>query len=380
MAKIKNQNKLKIDVVIPSIRLDTENLLSMLCIDIPPDVDLHYYIISDNPSLSSTSFIHNGFPVDLIVNSENLGAPLSRNVGLDIGTGDYIFLIDDDVTPSPDILFSYLSSIRDEPDAPGYVGPTKFPTAINSFTKGIRISDILTFFDISLTRKWVAWGTTSNLLICRKKMGDIRFSSVFPKHGGGEDIDFCLQIIEKNNKWFKTVPDAVVAHNWWKNGRRTYTRFFRWAFGDSRLSKIHPKHKYYNFPNMVETLFLGLLILSGLSLSGLLPFYSIGLWAGLVVISEFTAEQIRVKIRHPNSSLRDSIEATIIRLSNDLGRLAGSLRDKDAPVFFTRFDFFVTKESISFERKIAMIKFILFSSSILSMYFQKILDFILKHQ
>ncbi len=368
MAEIKNQKKLKIDVVIPSIRLDTEQLLSMLHINIPPDVELHYYVVSDNPSLSSMSMIHEGHPVDLIVNLKNLGAPLSRNVGMDIGTGDYIFFIDDDVTPSPDILYSYVSSIKDEPDAPGYVGPTKFPTPINSFTKGIRSSDILTFFDISLTRKWVAWGTTSNLLICRKKVGDIRFSSVFPIHGGGEDIDFCLRIIEKNNKWFKTVPNATVYHNWWKNGNRTYTRFFRWAFGDSRLPNMYPKSRYYNFPNMLETLFLGIIILVGLSLSGLFSLNSVGVWVGLVIISEFVVERLRVKIRYPDSSLMDSLEATLVRLSNDLGRLAGILRRRDIPGMFTRFDYFITKESIPFERKISLAKFILFSASVFVTY------------
>ena len=368
MAEVKNQKKLKIDVVIPSIRLDTKQLLSMLRIDIPPNVELHYYVVSDNPTLSSMSMIHDGHPVDLIVNSEDLGASLSRNVGMDLGTGDYIFFIDDDVTPSPDILYSYVSSIMEEPDAPGYVGPTKFPTPINSFTRGICASDILTFFDISLTRKWVAWGTTSNLLISRKKVGDIRFSSMFPKHGGGEDIDFCLRIIEKNNKWFKTVPTAVVSHNWWKNGHRTYTRFFRWAFGDSRLPNIYPKNRYYNFPNMLETLFLGIFILLGLSLFGLFSLNSILAWIGSVVISEFIVERIRVKIRYPDSSLKDSLEATIVRLSNDLGRLVGSLWRGDKPGFFTRFDYFITKESIPFERKISLTKFILFSSSLLLMY------------
>lgn len=362
------QKKLKIDVVIPSIRLDANQLLSMLRMNIPPGVELHYYVISDNPSLSSTSMMYEGHQVDIIVNSKNLGAPLSRNIGMDAGTGDFIFFIDDDVIPSPTILFSYVSAINEDPETPGFVGPTKFPNPINSFTSGIVVSDILTFFGISSTREWVAWGTTSNLIIRRDKVGDIRFSAIFPKHGGGEDIDFCLRIIEKNGKWFRTVPDSIVYHNWWKNGQRSYTRFFRWAFGDSRLPKMYPKDRYYNFPNMIETLVLGIPILCTLSLLGLTSSSVIGLWAGLVITSEFIVERLRVKIRFSNSKLLDSFEATIIRLSNDLGRLVGCLCRKDMP-FFTRFDYFVTKESIPFERKIAKTKFILFSFSILITYF-----------
>ncbi len=362
------QKKLKIDVVIPSIRLDTNQLLAMLRMNIPPEVELHYYVISDNPSLSSTSMMHEGHQVDIIVNSKNLGAPLSRNVGMDAGTGDFIFFIDDDVIPSPTILFSYVSAINEDPETPGFVGPTKFPTPINSFTNGIVASDILTFFGISSTREWVAWGTTSNLIIRRDKVGDIRFSAIFPKHGGGEDIDFCLRIIEKNGKWFRSVPDSIVYHNWWKNGQRSYTRFFRWAFGDSRLPKMYPKERYYNFPNMIETLVLGIPILYALSLFGLTSSNAIGLWAGLVITSEFIVERLRVKIRFSNSKLLDSFEATVIRLSNDLGRLVGCLCRKDMP-FCTRFDYFITKESIPFERKIAKTKFILFSFSLLITYF-----------
>ncbi len=358
--------ELKIDIVIPSIRLDVERLLSMLCVNIPRYVKVHYYIISDNPSISSTSMAHEGHPVDFIVNPENLGASRSRNVGIDVGSGDYILFIDDDVIPSPDILFSYVHSIKDEPDAPGYVGPTKFPAPINAFTRGIRTSDIMTFFDISQTRSWVAWGTTSNLMISRKKLGGIRFSPLFPKHGGGEDIDFCIRIIKKNGKWLRSVPDAAVCHNWWANGARSYTRFFRWALGDSRLPNMYTKNRYYNFPNMFETLFTGIPIIAALSFLGLFPSYHVPVWIGLVVLSEFSIERIRTRIRHPNSSMRDSLEATVIRLSNDLGRIAGCLRRKESG--FTRFDYFMTGESIPFERKIAAAKFILFSASILLIY------------
>ena len=361
-----NQKILKIDIIIPSIRMDTEQLLSMLHMNIPANVELCYYVISDNTSLSSTDFMHRGFPVHVIVNSDNLGAPLSRNVGLDKGNGEYALFLDDDVKPSPDILHAYVFAIRKNPDALGYVGPTIFPAPVNSFTRGVHASDMLTFFDISLTREWVAWGTTSNLMVRRDRIKDVRFSSVFPKAGGGEDIDFCLRVINGNNKWFKSVPDAAVYHNWWKNANRSYTRFFRWAFGDSRLPNMYPKNRYYNFPNMIETLFLGIIILTGLSLTGLFSLNHTISWVALVVLSQFIVERIRVKIRHPDSTLRDALEATLIRLSNDLGKFIGSLRRRDNPCFFTRFDYFVTRESISFERKIAMFAFMLFFVSIVS--------------
>ena len=138
--------RIAIDVVIPSIRLDTKGLLGMLYMDVPLDVDLCYYIISDNQKLQSEEFEYNGNPVKVIVNAENLGAPLSRNVGLDTGNGQYVLFIDDDVIIRPDILYSYLAAIREEPDASGYVGPTMFPDPVNSFTRGIQVKRHAHFF------------------------------------------------------------------------------------------------------------------------------------------------------------------------------------------------------------------------------------------
>lgn len=364
MVERETKKVLNIDIVIPSIRMGPEVLKSLLRMDVPPEIMLRYYVVIDNPSDSIKNLQVDGGSIRLIINEQNLGAPASRNVGLESGTGGYVLFLDDDVTPSPDLLQAYVSAIRAHPDAPGYVGQTKFPNPFNSFTRGVRTSDILTFFDISSTRECVAWGTTSNLLLNKKHVGDIRFSSKFPKHGGGEDIDFCLRIIAKNGQWFRSVPDAIVYHGWWKKGRRSYSRFFRWAFGDSRLPKIHLQNRYYNFPNMIEMLVLGLPIIGGLVLAGLTSLSAFGIWVGLVFLSEFVVEGHRAKTRYPISSIKDGMEATIVRLSNDLGRVAGFLRRGSFTSFFERFDYFITRESIPFERKIAMKKFALFCLSL----------------
>ena len=87
--------------------------------EVPPGVDLHYYIVSDSQDLQPGEFEHNKNPVRVIVNTKSLGAPLSRNVGLDAGTGRYVLFIDDDVIVPPDILYSYLAAIKDEPNASG---------------------------------------------------------------------------------------------------------------------------------------------------------------------------------------------------------------------------------------------------------------------
>ena len=45
-----DKNSIRIDVVIPSIRADMEQILSMLQLNVPPNVKLCYYIISDRES------------------------------------------------------------------------------------------------------------------------------------------------------------------------------------------------------------------------------------------------------------------------------------------------------------------------------------------
>ena len=189
-----------IDVVIPSIRLDPGGMIDSLRMDVPRGVDLCYYIVSDNPAMESREFEYLGRPVHVMVNEENLGAALSRNVGMDAGSGTYVLFIDDDVDVPPGILGAYLAAIEEDPDAPGYVAPTVFPDPINPFTRGIRKSGMLHFFGRPESGQAMAWGTTSNLVVRRSAADGVRFSAAFPRHGGGEDIDFCLRIAERARK------------------------------------------------------------------------------------------------------------------------------------------------------------------------------------
>ena len=358
-------DRTSIDVVIPSIRLDTERLLEALYMEVPSGVDLRYYIVSDNQDMQSGEFEHNGNPVRVIVNTENLGAPLSRNVGLDAGAGQYALFIDDDVVIQPNILHAYLAAIREEPDASGYVGPTVFPDPVNSFTRGIRASDMLTFFALPIARQHMSWGTTSNLMVRRNAIGNVRFSEAFPKHGGGEDIDFCLRIVSDSGKWFRTVPGARVSHPWWKGAGRSYTRFFRWAVGDSSLVRLHPQYMYRDVPSMTETLVFGTAALGCAALvAGAVPPAMVGIWVGLVVCSEFAIEQARVRVNHHGFTMRDALESAAIRLSNELGKFLGPLGRRDVSCLLKRFDYFTTGESIPFEKKISRAKFALFSVSV----------------
>lgn len=355
--------RITIDVVIPSIRLDTERLLGTLRMNVPSGVAVQYYVVSDNSEIRPAEMVIAGSPVRVMVNEENLGAPLSRNVGLEAGSGQYILFIDDDVAISPDILRRYLDVIREDPDAPGYVGPTIFPDPVNSFTRGIVASSMLTFFEMPASRRRMSWGTTSNLMVRRSAVGDVRFSAIFPKHGGGEDIDFCLRVVANAGRWFRTVPEAAVHHPWWRGAGRSYARFFRWAFGDSRLVRLHPRYAYRDVPDMVETLAFGTAIAGCLALAGAVPLAMVGVWVGLVVGSEFVVEQIHVRSHHPGSSVGAALEAAAIRISNEIGRFLGPLSRGDISCVFQRFDYVSTGEWKPLERRFTRTKFALFSAS-----------------
>ena len=355
---------LSIDIVIPSIRRDPRELLENLGIEVPPGVRASWYIISDNPAVSSEDFVHDGSPVRVVGNQENLGAPLSRNVGIEMGRGDYVLFIDDDVVTPPDILGRYADAIRRYPDAAGFIGPTVFPDPVNPFTSGIRASKILTFFEIPASgRGQMAWGTTSNLLIPRRNIGDVRFSDMFPMHGGGEDIDFCLRIIRGRKEWFRTVPDAAVRHGWWGGGKRSYARFFRWGFGDSQMPRLHPEGRYLDVPNLFETAAFGTAAMACLvSLGAMSPWWAAA-WVGAAALCEFVGELRRSRILYGRTAVRDTAEAALIRASNELGKFAGTIRRGDAQLVFSRFDYFMTGESMRLEKGISRLKFAMWTAS-----------------
>ena len=221
----------------------------------------------------------------------------------------------------------------------------------------------------------MSWGTTSNLMVRRNAMKGNRFSKAFPKHGGGEDIDFCLRVVTSSEKRFRTVPDAQVRHPWWAMAGRSYTRFFRWAVGDSSLVRLHPQYMYWDVPGMFETLVFGMAIMLGSAAftAGSIPFTMAGIWTGLVICSEFVIEQVRARINHPGFTVRDAFESAVIRLSNELGKFLGPLSRRDVMCMFKRFDYFCTGESIPFEKKISRAKFAMFSVSVPIAYWLSLL-------
>lgn len=366
-----NNLKNTIDIIVPSYRLNIDFLIPILSLKKPYNWKVNCIIIADNPKIIVPKeldiFIESG-TLTVISNPRNLGAPESRNKGIEIAKNEWVLFLDDDIIPNDDILFHYIDAINQYSNPiQGFVGVTRYPESINSFTKGVVASDILTFFSLAENYKEMSWGVTANLVIKREAIGSVRFLKDFPKFGGGEDINFCLNVISKVHPKFKTIPNAIVHHPWWDNRIVAYKRFFRWAYGDSQLPKLHPKYRYFNFPNIIESLFIGLIIGTFIYFfTNNISIY-IPLLSGIIV-GEVIGEWIKIYITKTEKSLVIALESATIRAFNDLGRLTGNLKRKRLHGLFERFDYFCDGKHIKSERKWALLKFSLYLFFILIFY------------
>lgn len=357
---LNSENTIQLDIVIPSFRADVAVLNSIRSLSVPENMIRKIIVVLDDPLHPLPRELQDWSAFDdltIIRNEVNLGASGARNRGIDAALSDWILFLDDDIYPEPDLLQVYAKSIeRKGGEVPGFVGITRLPETVSSFTKGIVASDILTFFDLAEHRDNMPWGVTANLLIRRDAIGNHRFKSIFPKSGGGEDIDFCLEIVNSFGKNFSTEPNAVVHHPWWNNSSRTYRRFFRWAYGDSNLPALHPKHRWRNLPNTAELLTLCLLSVIPFSIMYESSPKLMILFISGVVLGEFFSEWIRLFLVKSITNPITAIESSCVRFSNDLGRIIAVLQSKRLWRLTERFDYAATGEWIWGERRLALLK------------------------
>ncbi len=359
-----SQRPASIDVVVPSIRLDAAMLLPILSLRAPAGVTVRYYVVGDDPQLALPDALvrraaHGD--LELLRNETNRGAGGARNRGLEAGAGELVVFVDDDVVPEPDLLERYVDAVTADGSAsPGYVGVTRFPAPCSAFTRGVVASDMLTFFDIAATRVTLTWGVTANLCLRRSTVGSHRFRDCFPREGGGEDIDLCLRILAAApGKHFRCVPGAIVTHPWWNGGRRHYRRFFRWAYGDSALPTLHAAFRFRAPPTLVEAVALAVPPLAALVSAGtVVPLRALAVLMAMMTV-EFGVDYGKLVARGARVGIRTSMEATLVRMINDLGRLVGHVRAARIAGLCERFDYFGTGEGVGYERRVATAKLIL---------------------
>jgi GT2 family glycosyltransferase len=261
---------LTLDVVVPSYRVQLNLLEAILSLEASPTCSTMLILIIDDPHSPAIAELERRFgaraDVRIRVNSVNLGASRSRNRGLYESAAEWVFFLDDDVQPAPDLLIAAERAIRAAPDAAGFVGSVRFPRAVSVRTTAIHLAGVLNFWDIA--DKWapadgaddVPWGVTASLIVRRNIRDGVQFNPVFPKTGGGEDVDFCRKkraaILAQGGRGFMPAPEVRAVHPWWNDGKPPFFRFYMWFVGDGALIKLHPDLSYRDAAPSSAELFL----------------------------------------------------------------------------------------------------------------------------
>jgi GT2 family glycosyltransferase len=270
---------LLLDVVIPSYRVDITFLRQICSLSVPDRLRTTFIVVVDNPTrltslmaeaepcaaalaLESLLVAHSkentrsGNNIRVRCNEVNMGASATRNRGMDESSAEYILFLDDDVRPNADLLEQYEQELmRLEDDVVGLVGMVRFPRSKDmSVLHAAVLMSYLTFmFEIAANEIYAypAWGVTANLLVKRL---EVRFDTVYAKTGGGEDVDFCLRLLDSSGGRLKSVRGPMVHHAVWPGGFRVLLpHFFHWAVGDGALFQRYTGLCYTSWPNIVET-------------------------------------------------------------------------------------------------------------------------------
>ncbi|WP_276484060.1 glycosyltransferase family 2 protein [Paraflavitalea pollutisoli] len=322
--------KISIDVVIPSFRPAIDYLLSILQLKRPANTVMKFFLIIDDPLVKlppELVAISNQEDVSLVRNEQNLGAPASRNKGIDMGTGDWILLLDDDVHVPVDLLEIYAAAIMQHPTATGFIGLVELPPASKAFTQAICATGAMDIFTIARRQKEYAWGATANLLISRHALGTDRFSLRYPAAGGGEDVDLLLRVREKQGGVnYQCLPAAAVTHPWWAEEKPMYRRTFRYGVGNSWLGQLNPRYTYRDFFNTPEVLFLALLALVPLFIFKLVALCAWLFFVGGVLLIEVLATTIQALKRSQVISIAMLWYVILLRWVYECGVLWGNLK------------------------------------------------------
>lgn len=318
-----------IDVVIPSFRLDENNLLPVLKLQATAAVQVIFYLVVDNPDATVPDSIQNlvdNRRIFLLVNDKNAGASFTRNRGIDAGDGEWILFLDDDLLIPDDLLNIYAGAIRAFPDEIGFIGLVQLPEPATDFSRAIAISGSMDIFSIAARRPSFVWGATANFMLRRSAIQGNRFSMLYPKSGGGEDIDLFLRIREKNGyKNYRSLPEAKVYHPWWNGGEPDFKKPFRYGLGNSRLGELNPRYAYHDFLNGSETILVSILILFILAIARplwILPFLFFILG---VLLIEFIASAIQTIKRSGTGNLRIISYVFALRMAYETGLLWGNI-------------------------------------------------------
>ena len=272
-----------IDIVVPSYRINNSKLLHRIAsLRATTDAYVRFWIVVDNPlpkhvldvqelanKLNDEQLEKDGnYFVNVLSYGENRGASHARNIGYNYSTADWVLFLDDDVVPDDHILDAYIGAMSRYPDAKVLVGLTELPECCNRWTEMLRTCNIMFFYGVAQSMTHPPWGVTANLMVRGSRHNPtIQFKNLYPKTGGGEDVDFVLQF----KQWYQSsnsfagstsktvvgVPGAKAQHPWWCNGNPCFGQINGWAWGDSLCIREWPQKTFLVLPNWIECLVFG---------------------------------------------------------------------------------------------------------------------------
>jgi GT2 family glycosyltransferase len=309
--------------------LNEHYLLPILSLRAPAFVRVVYYLVVDNPQAKipdSINSVVDNQNIFLLVNEKNEGASFTRNRGMYAGSGEWILFLDDDLTVPEDLLNIYGEAARNYPEETGFIGLVQLPEPVGNFSRAILASGAMDIFSVAKRKSSFVWGATANFMLRRPALHELRFSELYPKSGGGEDVDLFLRIREKNQfRNYKTLPEAEVHHPWWNSGKPDFKKPFRYGLGNSRLGQLNPRYAYRDFLNLPETLlvcFVFMLIF--LFFEHQLIFPLIFFIAGILVI-ELIASAIQTIKRTGRINVMMILYVLALRITYECGLLWGNL-------------------------------------------------------
>ncbi|THH08847.1 hypothetical protein EW146_g8857 [Bondarzewia mesenterica] len=364
------QRRITLDIIVPSHRVQLGFLEPILSLQPSNGISVMFIIIIDNPTSPSLSELKQRFhhrpDVRIRVNKNNLGASASRNRGMFESSAEWVFFLDDDVSPEPDILLRAEEVIRTHPNAAGFVGNVHFPISQSVFTTAVHLAGVTYFWDIATKiEDDIPWGVTASLIARRNVPDDIQFDLRFPKTGGGEDIDFCRKkrefALSHGSEGFRAAPHVIATHPWWNNGRRSYWRFYGWSKGDARLIGLYPTLTYLDHAPSSAELFLmsGIVLGAGVTFASVKSDTRVFIVGFKMALSIFLANVVHDFYRHlwrdsaRANAIQSSIsgwrwpsavlESSLIRMASEGGRVTGLLENGEVLYLGRRFDWFAQR-------------------------------------
>jgi glycosyltransferase involved in cell wall biosynthesis/LPS sulfotransferase NodH len=259
------------DIVVPAYRINNRDILTQIAtLRSSVKAYVKFWFVIDNPDPDNVQDVKDlaaelnkkqlecdsNYFINVIHYSENRGASYARNTGYNYSTADWILFLDDDVLPESNIIDAYIGAVQRYPEGKVFVGHTELPDACNMWTEMLKTCNVGYFYGIAGKMVHPSWGVTANLMVHGSRYNrTIQFKSIFPKTGGGEDIDFVYQYKAFYSNDFHVtvgVPEAIVKHPWWRNGGVCYSQITGWAKGDSMCITEWPNKTFLTFPNWIE--------------------------------------------------------------------------------------------------------------------------------